>query len=148
MTQIDFQEVQSILSEALGQPCPMSHTVHNEPAIEIPAESLHHAVQTLAQTRDIRHLTAITVQNDPSTPKTLSVRYHFWEGTGFHLSLHLAADHPELPTIIDLIPGADFYEREAAEMFGIRFTGRETTPPLLLPDDWEGAPPMIAKEEN
>jgi NADH:ubiquinone oxidoreductase subunit C len=33
-------------------------------------------------------------------------------------------------------------------MFGIRFSGREDTPPLLLPDDWDGGPPFIRKEKQ
>lgn len=35
-----------------------------------------------------------------------------------------------VPTLVGLLPDADWPEREAAEMFGIEFTGREM-PPLL-----------------
>jgi len=44
----------------------------------------------------------------------------------------LATDADGVSTIIDLIPAAAWYEREAAEMFGITFVGHDTAP-LLLP---------------
>lgn len=39
-----------------------------------------------------------------------------------------------LATVIDLLPDAAWYEREAAEMFGIHFHGHVTAPLLLAPD--------------
>jgi NADH-quinone oxidoreductase subunit C len=44
-------------------------------------------------------------------------------------------DNPELPTISDIFPGANWHEREAAEFFGIRFTGHPNLQRLLLPED-------------
>lgn len=45
-------------------------------------------------------------------------------------------------TVTDLLPEAAWYEREAAEMFGIRFNGHDTHP-LLLP---AGTPPPMRKD--
>ena len=52
-----------------------------------------------------------------------------------------------LDSVSDLIPGAAFYEREAAEMLGITFrrpAEDEQPDPgwFLLPDDWEGGAPL------
>ena len=42
---------------------------------------------------------------------------------------------PEVPTISDVHPGANWHERETHEFFGITFQGHPYLVPLLLPED-------------
>ena len=36
----------------------------------------------------------------------------------------------------------ELYEREVSEMLGVAFAGHPNLHALLLPDDWEGEPPL------
>jgi NADH-quinone oxidoreductase subunit C len=42
---------------------------------------------------------------------------------------------PEVPTISEIYPGANWHERETHEFFGITFAGHPYLVPLLLPED-------------
>jgi NADH-quinone oxidoreductase subunit C len=42
---------------------------------------------------------------------------------------------PEVPTISEVFPGANWHERETHDFFGIRFLGHPDLSPLLLPED-------------
>ena len=49
-------------------------------------------------------------------------------------------DEPDLDSLTALWPGANFYEREAYDLFGLHFVGHPDLTRILLPDDWEGHP--------
>ena len=44
-------------------------------------------------------------------------------------------DKPEIPTISNVFPGANWHERETHDFFGIRFLGHPDLSPFLLPED-------------
>ena len=45
-----------------------------------------------------------------------------------------------LPSLFDIHPGAEAYERETYDMFGVSFTGHPDLTRILMPEDWIGHP--------
>jgi len=79
----------------------------------------------------------------PERPeKPFAVVVHLVSHThGHRLRVKTAlAEGEGLPTVTDLWPSAGFDEREAWEMFGIRFAGHPDLRRLLTTEDFEGFP--------
>ena len=47
---------------------------------------------------------------------------------------------PTLPTLFFIYPGTEAMEREAFDMFGVRFGEHPDMTRILMPEDWEGHP--------
>ena len=47
---------------------------------------------------------------------------------------------PSIDSIVPIWPGANFYEREVFDLFGIRFADHPDLRRIMLPDDWKGHP--------
>lgn len=45
-----------------------------------------------------------------------------------------------LPSVTDLWAGADWYERELFDLFGVQFVGHPDMKRILMPDEWIGHP--------
>jgi NADH-quinone oxidoreductase subunit C len=50
------------------------------------------------------------------------------------------AEPPRMPSVTGLYPGADWYEREVFDFFGVVFDGHPDLRRIELPDEWEGHP--------
>jgi len=52
----------------------------------------------------------------------------------------VSTDAPEIDSVVDLFPTADFPEREVYDMFGVVFNGHPDLRRILMPEDYEGHP--------
>ncbi|MDD5168969.1 MAG: NADH-quinone oxidoreductase subunit C [Syntrophales bacterium] len=51
------------------------------------------------------------------------------------IRVRVSRGNPEIPSISKIFGGANWYEREAHDMFGIVFSGHPNLTPLILPED-------------
>ena len=77
-------------------------------------------------------------------PHRFSVSYHLLtlrRGEANRVRLQVWVDDGEpVPSVVRVWPTADWHEREAWDLFGIRFDGHPNPRRILMDDDWEGHP--------
>jgi NADH-quinone oxidoreductase subunit C len=56
------------------------------------------------------------------------------------LRVQVPADDATCPSLFDVHPGTEAMEREAFDLFGIRFDGHPDLTRILMPEDWDGHP--------
>jgi NADH-quinone oxidoreductase subunit C len=56
------------------------------------------------------------------------------------LKVRLNSSSPAVESLTSVWPGANYFEREVFDLFGVRFTGHPHLRRILMPEDWEGHP--------
>ena len=73
----------------------------------------------------------------------LEVNYHLFSRETRHklvVKTSVPHDNPIVPSVISIWRGADWFEREGHDLFGVVFQGHPNLAPLLLYDGFEGHP--------
>ena len=90
------------------------------------------------------HLVDITaVDYWPQEAPRFHVVYHIRnlaDNLILRLRVPLDGNFPQVSTVEQVYPGANWYEREVFDMFGVKFTGNSDMRRILMPHDWEGHP--------
>ena len=79
---------------------------------------------------------------DVGDKKTYGVAYNF-KSTSLNHYLEIRieiTDEDSIPSVSDLWGAADWHEREAYDMMGVKFENHPNFKRILLADDWEGYP--------
>jgi NADH-quinone oxidoreductase subunit C len=88
------------------------------------------------------NITDITAVDRPEREKRFDVVYHLLSPTlNTRIRLKAQADEmTQVPSIIDVFPGADWFEREAYDLYGVIFTGHPDMRRILTDYGFEGHP--------
>jgi NADH-quinone oxidoreductase subunit C len=102
---------------------------------------------------DCKYLSNLHGTHNPDRPKPLEVTYNIFsisKAQWIMLKVEVA-ENEEVPTVTTVWRTANWHEREAFDLVGIRFSGHPDMTRILLPDDWVGHPlrkeyPLEGKE--
>lgn len=112
----------------------------------VAADHLLQVAQVLRDEMGYNYLSSVTGVDYPQATNGLGPRfeavYHFFRRSGGPLTVHVHADHdnPVIPSITPLFPSANFQEREAWDLLGIRFEGHPDLRRILLWEGFDGHP--------
>jgi Ni,Fe-hydrogenase III component G len=103
-------------------------------------KSVHDLIPAVAGLRVKRlgYLSCITGLDPGTDSSNLEVLYHFCTGPAIiTLRFPVPKTNGLIPSLTQIIPSAESFERELSEMFGVEITGLRSKDYLYLPDDWQ-----------
>lgn len=56
------------------------------------------------------------------------------------LKVRLPGENPTVDSVTGVWPGANWYEREVFDLFGVTFTNHPNLRRIMMPEEWEGHP--------
>jgi NADH-quinone oxidoreductase subunit C len=114
-------------------------------AIIIPSSAIKKVCQELYQNPStfFDMLSCLTGIDNGSEANTMEVVYNLYSiPFNLHLMIKvvLPRENPLIDSVSEIWRGANWLEREAFDMYGIKFNGHPDLRRILLPADWEGHP--------
>jgi len=140
------------LQNELGLPGAPQAVRDDIPTFWVPKSDIHEAIHSLRSSIPdpytmMYDLTAIDergrTHRDGQPPSDFTVVYHlysFERNAYVRLKVALNETQLSLPTITDIFPSANWYEREVWDMFGIVFDRHPHLVRILMPRTWGGHP--------
>ena len=114
-----------------------------ELTLEIAREKIVSVCGFLKYDRKFVRLSTVTgVDWYPAEPR-FEVVYHLHSveaNERLRLKCRLAGNDAEIDSVTEVWRGANWFERETFDLFGIRFRNHPDLRRIMLPDDWEGHP--------
>jgi NADH-quinone oxidoreductase subunit C len=117
----------------------------NELTVYVPKASIREACSILRDNAEcpFNLLSDITcVDWSPNEPR-FEVIYHLYsisKKERVRLKVKLDGESPVLDSVTSVWRGANYFEREIFDLFGVRFSGHPYLRRILMPEDWEGHP--------
>ncbi len=101
--------------------------------VKVPSDTYREVIKYLVLLKGIYHLETIT---GTEVKDGIEIMAHL--GTGMPISIRttVSSEDPRIASICDLIPGAEFYEREVHDLLGVVFEGNPNLKRFILSGDW------------
>jgi NADH-quinone oxidoreductase subunit C len=114
-----------------------------ELTVEVAPENILAALMRLRHDLKFERLSTVTaVDRYPAEPR-FEIVYHLHSISTkqrIRLKARVSGENPEIDSAVPVYRAADWYEREAYDMFGVRFLNHPDLRRIMMPEDWEGYP--------
>jgi NADH-quinone oxidoreductase subunit C len=117
-----------------------------EQTLVLTPESLVGVCRFLQKDLQFTFLSSVTAVHWPERLPRFDVVYHLLSMPNrceLRLKVRVGErreEHPVVPTVSEVWPGANWYEREVFDLFGIHFSGHPDLRRILMPMDWTTHP--------
>jgi NADH-quinone oxidoreductase subunit C len=114
-----------------------------EVTLEIAAEKIAPVCRFLKEQQQFVRVSTVTgVDRYPAEPR-FEVVYHLHSiarNLRLRVKCRLGGENPEIDSVTAVWRGANWYERETFDLFGVRFRNHPDLRRIMLPEDWDGHP--------
>ncbi|UCE02851.1 MAG: NADH-quinone oxidoreductase subunit C, partial [Candidatus Latescibacterota bacterium] len=136
------EEIHLKLQERFGDAVGELHTETKDPWIAVDAEQID-AVARFCREDPALYFDFLSSLCGVDAHESIDVVYHLYSYEHRHgvvLKVKVHKGKPLTKTVTTVWRGANWFERETFDLFGVRFEGHPDLRRIMLPDDWEGYP--------
>lgn len=101
--------------------------------LKVGPEHYYKLIEFLVKEKGLHHLETMTVTE---LKDGIEIIAHLGVSTSISVKTTLDKNSPKTVTLCNLIPGAEFYEREIMDLMGVEFDGHPNPKRFVLPQDW------------
>ena len=110
------------------------------PYVLVRPEQIAETARTARDELGYRRWIDMTAVDEPDVEPRFELQYLLYSMTENRwLRLKTQTDD-RVPTVTGVFPGANWYEREVFDLFGVEFEGHPNQTRIMMPDDWQGHP--------
>ena len=134
------QELLDLFSKSFGKKIQNKTEFRGETSFTIAASDLHEIAKFCRDELSFDYLLDITSIDNFGEDPRFEIVYHLYSmphGVHLRLKLRVPEELGAVDTISDIWPTANWHEREAYDMMGIKFTGHPDLRRILM---WDGYP--------
>jgi NADH-quinone oxidoreductase subunit C len=142
---LTIDEVVQRLKEVLGDNFLEEGEFRGQRFVILRKDGVREAIKLLKDIgfNHLQTLTGVDYLRIPNRRTRFEVVYQLYsieKRLQLRLRVEVPEDDPEVDSIVDLFPCANFLEREVYDLLGIRFKGHPNLKRILLPENWVGHP--------
>jgi len=108
--------------------------------VRVPIERAPEAIRWIREDYGHARFVDLTCVDRLSREERFELVYLFYSMTEHTWVRVKSRTDAEAHSITDIVSGANWYEREVFDLFGVRFEGHPDLTRILMPDDWVGHP--------
>jgi Ni,Fe-hydrogenase III component G len=101
--------------------------------LKVSPENYYEVIQFLVKEKGLYHLETMTATE---LKDYIEIIAHLGLSTSVSVKTAVDKNSPTIISLCNLIPGAEFYEREIMDLMGVKFEGHPNPKRLVLPQDW------------
>jgi NADH-quinone oxidoreductase subunit C len=110
------------------------------PFVRLTPETLLEGVRRLGDELGYGRFVDLTAVDEPDADERFGLQYLFYSMAAHSWVRVKVRTAASAPSITPLFAGADWYEREVYDLFGVIFEGHPNLTRIQMPDDWDGHP--------
>ena len=144
------EEITQILNSKFPKKLKPTEVINHSPAFLVEKEDLLEVCKFAKESEQLKidYVNCIFAVDRADSLEMVYVLFSLEKKHKLGFKAKLPRKNAEVDSVTSVWEAANWFEREMAELFGIKFVNHPDPRPLLLPEDWDEGYPMLRDWEG